>query len=123
MSECGILNISQPYRPPRPLMEIALLFNSVIGHNSFLSYVLQCNTRAGRPKGPEFQSWQSEEFSPVRLVQTGSDVNPAFSLTGTQGPLPGNKAAGHQDDILLSTSVDVDLYIHSPIHLNGVVLN
>jgi hypothetical protein len=24
--QCGIFNISQPYRPPRPVMEIALLF-------------------------------------------------------------------------------------------------
>jgi hypothetical protein len=24
--QCGILNISQPYRPPRPLMGIALLY-------------------------------------------------------------------------------------------------
>jgi hypothetical protein len=28
--QCGILNISQPYRPPQPIMGIALLFTAFL---------------------------------------------------------------------------------------------
>jgi hypothetical protein len=31
VQKCGILNISQPYRPPRPIMGIAFIFFTFIG--------------------------------------------------------------------------------------------
>jgi hypothetical protein len=39
--QCGILNISQPYRPPRPVMATALLFFNVritVCVHGFLEY-------------------------------------------------------------------------------------
>jgi hypothetical protein len=35
--QCGILNISQPYRPPRPIMGIALLYFTLLYFTSFSS--------------------------------------------------------------------------------------
>jgi hypothetical protein len=46
---------------------------------------------------------------------------------GTGGSFPGDKAAGGESDHSLSASAEgqenVDLYIHSPIRLHGVVLS
>jgi hypothetical protein len=36
--QCGILNISQPYRTPRPVTGIVLLFNKYYRGNEFQKY-------------------------------------------------------------------------------------
>jgi hypothetical protein len=42
---------------------------------------------------------------------------------GTRGSFPGVKAAGVKLTTTAEVKKIVDLYIHSPIHLHGVVLN
>jgi hypothetical protein len=39
----------------------------------------------GRPRGPEFESRQGQEFSVLRIVQTCFGVHPAYCIMGTAG--------------------------------------
>jgi hypothetical protein len=63
----------------------------------------------------------------LHVVQTGSGVYPTSYPMGTGGSFPGVKAARDWSWPLTSSycrdQENVDLYIHSPIRLHGVVLN
>jgi hypothetical protein len=60
------------------------------------------------------------------VVQTGSGIHPTTYPMGTVGSFPGGKAAGVWSLPLTSNKCrgqeNMDLYIHSPIHLHGVLL-
>jgi hypothetical protein len=51
-------------------------------------------------------------------IQNGSGAHPASYLMGTRGSFPGSKAAGSAE-----VKECVELYLHSPIRLHGVVLS
>jgi hypothetical protein len=77
--------------------------------------------RAGRPRSGS-SSPGSQEFYLLHIVQTGSGAHPASYPIGTRSkeagawiwPLTSNYCQGQEN---------VDLYIHSPTRLHGVVLN
>jgi hypothetical protein len=61
------------------------------------------------------------------VVQTSSRVHPTACPMGTRGSFPRGKVAGAWSRPLTSSwcrgQENVDLYIHSPTHLHGAVLN
>jgi hypothetical protein len=61
----------------------------------------------------------------LHLMQTGSGALPASYSMGIAGLFPGGKAAeaNHSPPTSAQDKENVDLYIHSPICLHGVVLN
>jgi hypothetical protein len=68
----------------------------------------------------------SGNFSLHHRVQNGSGTHPATYPMGTRGSFPGGKAAGAWSWPLTSSAEVkecVELYLHSPIRLHGVVLN
>jgi hypothetical protein len=76
----------------------------------------------------EFESRSGKTFSLLHIVQTGSGVHPTSYIMGTGGSFPGIKRQGHEADHSTPTGAEVkkknvDLYIHSPIRLHGVMLN
>jgi hypothetical protein len=83
--------------------------------------------RAGRPRG------RSSSPGMIKNLLSSKSSRPALGFTQTPiqwvaGALsPGVKRPGHEADYSLPTSVggtkNINLYIHSPIHLQGVVLN
>jgi hypothetical protein len=66
-------------------------------------------------------------FSPLYVIQTCPGAHPAFHPVGIGSSFPGGKATGAGSWPLTSKQCQgqeyMDLYIHSPIHLRGVVLN
>jgi hypothetical protein len=65
----------------------------------------------------------ARDFS-LHSIQTGSRANPAY-LMGTGGSFSGVKRLGCEADHshLASRSKMGELYLHSPIHLHGMMLN
>jgi hypothetical protein len=65
----------------------------------------------------------------VRLgrVKNGSGAHPASYPMGTRGSFPGVKRPGRESHHSSPSSAEVnecmELYLHSPIHLHGVVLS
>jgi hypothetical protein len=61
------------------------------------------------------------------VLQTGSGAHPTSYLMGPGGSFPEVKRPEREINHSPPTSAEVkksvDLYIHSPIHLHGVVLN
>jgi hypothetical protein len=45
------------------------------------------------PEGSEFKSWWGQDFSPLRVIQTGSGAYLAPYPVGTRGSFPGGKVA------------------------------
>jgi hypothetical protein len=45
-------------------------------------------------EGSEFESGKFQEFSPLHVVQTGTEAHPTSYQMGTGGSFPGSKAAG-----------------------------
>jgi hypothetical protein len=63
-------------------------------------------------------------FSLHHRVQNGSEVQPASYLMGTRGSFPGGKGAGTWSwPSSAEVKECVDLYLHNPIRLHGVVLS
>jgi hypothetical protein len=60
-------------------------------------------------------------------VQIGSGAHPVSCPMGTRGSFPGVKRPGREADHSSPSSVEVkgcvELYLHSPIRLHGVVLS
>jgi hypothetical protein len=78
--------------------------------------------------GLEFESRWGQELSLLHVVQNGSGVRPASYPMGIGGALsPRIKRPGREADHSPPTSDEVkknvDQYIHSPIRLQGAVLN
>jgi hypothetical protein len=68
-----------------------------------------------------------QDYSLLHVVQTGSGAHPASYPVGTWGFFPGGKSG---KDVKLTTHLHllpksrmVELYLHSPIRLHGIVLN
>jgi hypothetical protein len=66
-------------------------------------------------------------FSLHHRVQNGSGAHPASYPMGTRGSFSGVKRLGREADHSLPSSAEVkecvELYLHSPIRLHGVVLS
>jgi hypothetical protein len=64
-------------------------------------------------------------FSPHHRVQTGSGAHPASYRMGTRGSFVGVKCPEREADHSLPSSAEVkecmELYLHSPIRLHGMV--
>jgi hypothetical protein len=75
----------------------------------------------------EFESRYIQEFSLLHVVQTGSGAEPASYSVGNWGSFSGGKADGAWSWPLTWNycrgQENMDLYIHSPIRLHGVVFN
>jgi hypothetical protein len=108
--KCGIINISQAYRPPRPVTGIALLIIIyiviVIGDRD-CSFGL--DTWRPRNRGSTMASFSQR---PHWLLGPHS-----LQSTGCRGSLRGYKAAGEW-----SPCSDTELYLRSSRFLHGVVL-
>jgi hypothetical protein len=78
-------------------------------------------------EGSEFESLEGQEFSVLHVVQTCSAVHPASYPMDTGGYFPGGKAAAVWSWPLTSIywrgQENVDVYIHSPRRLHGIMLN
>jgi hypothetical protein len=59
------------------------------------------------PEGPEFESREWQEFSPLHVVQTSSGAHPASYKMGTWGCFDGVMRPGHEADHSPSTSAEV----------------
>jgi hypothetical protein len=90
-------------------------------------YAFSSSPTVWTSKGSEFKSRCGQEFSLLHVVQTGSGVHPSSYPIGTGGSFSGSKATGVWSWPLTSNwcrgQENVNLYIHSPIRLHGVVLN
>jgi hypothetical protein len=79
---------------------------------------------AGRPRSRGSSPGMVKNF--LHVVHTCSVVHPAYPM-GTGDYFPGDNAAGAWSWPLTSNQCrgqeNVDLYIHSPIRLHGVVVN
>jgi hypothetical protein len=73
-----------------------------------------------------FCNWYTGNFSLHHRIQNGSGAHAASYPMGTSDSFPGDKAAGAWSWPLTS-SVEVnewvELYLHFPVHLHGVVLS
>jgi hypothetical protein len=70
--------------------------------------------------GPVFDSRQGQDFSRLHSAQTGSEPHPASYPVGTGRSLLRGKAADHP---IVPRSKMMELYLHSPTCLHGIVLN
>jgi hypothetical protein len=65
-----------------------------------------------------------QDFSLLHYVQTDSGAHPPSYPMGSGGNFPGVRRQGRQADLgLVPRSRMVELYLHSPLCLHGIVLN
>jgi hypothetical protein len=69
----------------------------------------------------EFDSQMGQEFSVLPVLQTGSGAHQAFYPMGTGVKQPGREA--DHTSSWCQGQENVDLYIHSPIRIHGVLRN
>jgi hypothetical protein len=103
-------------------------FLTLLSHEGELGYLSRYSDwlRAGWQRGQEIESLESQKFLLLHIIQTGCGVHITSCKMGT-GALSGGKATGAWSWPLTSNCCrgqeNVDLYIHSPIRLHGVMLN
>jgi hypothetical protein len=102
-----------------------LIIFTVVFEQEWRSRYSDC-LRAGRPRGGLSSSPGSVKNF-FHVVQIGSGAHPASYRLSTRGSFPGDKANRAWSWPLTSNywrgQENMDLYIHSPIHLHGAVLN
>jgi hypothetical protein len=106
---------------------------SIMFYFSILLHCIQAgNSIVGIATGYGLEDWGvgvwvpvGQEFSLLHVLQTGYGAHPASYPMGTGGSFPRGKAVGAWNWPLTSSwgQENVDLCIHSPIHLHGIVLN
>jgi hypothetical protein len=107
------------------LCQYFVTFYDPIKSRGSSSISIQTGLFAGQPG---LNSWQIQwwDFS-LCCVQTSSETHPASYPMGTGGSFPGGKEAGAWSWPLTSVQCRgqeyVELYVHSPNTLNGVVLS
>jgi hypothetical protein len=71
-------------------------------------------------EGSEFESWQSQEFSLLHVVQTGIGAHTASYSMGTRVLSPGIKRKGREADHSPPTSAEVKkMWIYTFTHPYG----
>jgi hypothetical protein len=71
----------------------------------------------------QFDSRQGAgNFSLHHHIQNGSGTHPASYPMGTRGSFPGGKA-DHSPPSIAKLKECIELYLHSPIRLHGMVLS
>jgi hypothetical protein len=62
---------------------------------------------AGTAVESEFKTWYGQDFSPLKVIQTSSEVHPASYPMGSRALSPGVKQPGCEPDHSTSTSAEV----------------